>query len=1766
MLPLASKKRSSATRIRTRRLFLQALEPRVVFAGDSSPLHNELFGSDVDGDFKLTPIDALLVINHINSGSPRSVNDLVSENAIAAQSSAMWLDVDGDFFITPLDALSVIQSVNRGEGIGELVQVKYEFYATNPDGTLGRNLDPNPLDTIQEAIVGKGEGFAVRTLMADTRTLATGIHAAYHDLSYENVDQSPSEKIQLQWSEFNSLLFERTDENAVVSGSFRLSFGSAVTKPIQYATRSPRPGVIAADPDTTAKNIQAAIEELAGFGVGNVRVLAKAPQKFSQEYGISYRNSLARKDLANADLADTNALLVSSGQVFASIGSQTDPTPSTQEVATTASNFMPSRSGQTTVFYDQGQRGSLDESKASIGQRTLSFHGGFVGVSQLPTGSEGNFYAVSDTYFVAAATGEISFLGNIAASADNGSQKLGISLLSAKNVYLPSSQVEFTPAKLTVVDRLTAVPNSFTVSEDSSQASFDVVENDQDQFGSSRGIVSVTQPDRGGNIAIESGPSPQKILFTPSPDFNGVSVFTYTIRNNLDDVATGTVSINVSPVNDAPIAKQQNLSLVEDASSPLTIAPIDLFSPGPDNESNQKLSLAILSAPSSSVGSAVLNAQGAIEFTPAKDFFGSVTMVVQAVDDGPTPPSPNPKTTNTVTINVTAVNDPPVPLSIQPTITEDSPTPLVLTASQIFSPGPANESTQSISLEILAGPSSQQGTASLLSNGSLQFNPAKDYFGVVILKLRALDNGSPALSATTDLTLNVSAVNDPPTVIKTTYATEEDSTNPLIIIPADVFSPGPANESTQAVSFSIINGPTTDQGTATLDQTGRLVFSPAKDFFGTVNITVSGVDNGPTPPSPNPKTNATLTIQVGSVNDPPEVVRTSYSIAEDPANPMLLLPADLFRPGPSNELSQSVILAITKGPAIEQGTASVLPTGVIEFRPAQNYFGTVLLSISGTDNGAPTGVTNSTVTINITPVNDPPTASDDTARSNQLIAVVQNGIISKLDVMKNDIAGPNESSIDSIRIKSISDIKTTLGGTLSISPDRLFLNYLPPGNGINQTDSFSYTIEDSAGLTSTARAEVNLVPPTLPFAVNDGYVESEKSSDTTYTYEVTNNDLLTAGSFSRLLGIIKLPASGQGTVTLQGTDTPNDPKDDRLIYTAPAYYQGVTVLEYQMTDSSPGSVPSIGTVRITVTEVNDPPVAIAKFAETNEDALLTISAAEFTKDLSRGPFEDSQTLSITNVRVLQSDFGTASIIEGNIRYSPAKDFNGQSVLEYTVRDNGKTNGVDDFKTSSAFLTITVLPINDAPVTSTKELPVAPDKILEDTPFSIPIASILAGDRPGPLNESTQNLAFVSFTGKKPTSKGGFIQIVDASLVYTPPNNFNSLSEGQDSFGYEVSDDGTPPLITEGLIRLLVQEVNDPPIAKEISRELFAGVSTRFDLSDELVSMDRGAKNESNQSIRIKELIAPQNFKGTISLDSSGHMITLLAPIGTDETIDVKYIIEDNGTTAGSSAPLQAEGILHFKVFPFQPSTIQGQFFIDDNRNGKFDTTASGTALELPVGGVEVMLTYADPLNPSQKLTKVEMTRADGRYVFDFLPPTVYTISYSTPAGMVGLADSDRSRSVTVEAPGNKQVEFNFPLLGLQMPYGTTIEYLASSFYQNDPSLQSRGLYATVNTATGYSEWTSRKSGFGGYFYELVLSSNGSTAFLTEIRSDKQVYTAVLNEKSEYVRTAMPDGYQLVRVLASESQLHWNRVDRSIPPFTVRGYLDAVDDFFTQQNW
>ncbi len=83
----------------SRKLFTEALEPRAMMAADA--MHNFLFPHDVDDDGSVTPLDALVVINHLNRGADDS-------SSIERQ----FHDVDDDSQVTPLDALILINELN----------------------------------------------------------------------------------------------------------------------------------------------------------------------------------------------------------------------------------------------------------------------------------------------------------------------------------------------------------------------------------------------------------------------------------------------------------------------------------------------------------------------------------------------------------------------------------------------------------------------------------------------------------------------------------------------------------------------------------------------------------------------------------------------------------------------------------------------------------------------------------------------------------------------------------------------------------------------------------------------------------------------------------------------------------------------------------------------------------------------------------------------------------------------------------------------------------------------------------------------------------------------------------------------------------------------------------------------------------------------------------------------------------------------------------------------------------------------------------------------------------------------------------------------------------------------------------------------------------------------------------------------------------------------------------------------------------------------
>ena len=102
-----------------RRLSSEQLETRTLLAGDL--MQNPASVTDVNADGMTTPIDALFILNELNSGGARSL--VAGEDP----SSAVFYDVNGDSFLSPMDALVVLNKLNAEGEDDLLVQIRHEI-------------------------------------------------------------------------------------------------------------------------------------------------------------------------------------------------------------------------------------------------------------------------------------------------------------------------------------------------------------------------------------------------------------------------------------------------------------------------------------------------------------------------------------------------------------------------------------------------------------------------------------------------------------------------------------------------------------------------------------------------------------------------------------------------------------------------------------------------------------------------------------------------------------------------------------------------------------------------------------------------------------------------------------------------------------------------------------------------------------------------------------------------------------------------------------------------------------------------------------------------------------------------------------------------------------------------------------------------------------------------------------------------------------------------------------------------------------------------------------------------------------------------------------------------------------------------------------------------------------------------------------------------------------------------------------------------------
>ncbi len=163
-------------------------------------------------------------------------------------------------------------------------------------------------------------------------------------------------------------------------------------------------------------------------------------------------------------------------------------------------------------------------------------------------------------------------------------------------------------------------------------------------------------PNVGGNYTLN---------YTPGANQTTSVTFDYhfcTTTNPRSCGTAGTVTVNITAVNDAPTAANDDDSTDED--TPVTIDVLDNDNAGPADE-NQSLSIVNIDTTNSNGTAEVRN--GKVRYTPEADFCGQDTFTYQAQDNGGANSN-----VATVTVDVDCVNDEPIANDDGFTVDEDS--------------------------------------------------------------------------------------------------------------------------------------------------------------------------------------------------------------------------------------------------------------------------------------------------------------------------------------------------------------------------------------------------------------------------------------------------------------------------------------------------------------------------------------------------------------------------------------------------------------------------------------------------------------------------------------------------------------------------------------------------------------------------------------------------------------------------------------------------------------------------------------------------------------------------------------------------------------------------------------------------------------------------------------------------------------------------------------------------------------------------------------
>lgn len=763
----------------------------------------------------------------------------------------------------------------------------------------------------------------------------------------------------------------------------------------------------------------------------------------------------------------------------------------------------------------------------------------------------------------------------------------------------------------------------------------ELMQNDSDADGllSFNGIGQVFN----GTVTVGAS---GEIVFTPDADYFGAEGgFEYKVVDPKGFESVGRVTIEVAGVNDAPIIIDNQLTIIEDEPVIFSEEVIEQFIRDIDGDSIS------LTAINSVEGGSITQSGCVYTFTPDAEYHGSAYLEYTASDN-------NGEFVNGVlNISVLAQND--VTDFGDDSFSTDEEEAISLSVAQLL----ANDIDADGEVSFLRLGDAKNGTVSLDGDGLITFTPDKDYTGNQAGFYYVVEDGQGYESAGW-VTVDVQNINDLPVITGNRLRIDEDET--VAFTPEEI-AQFLFDADGDLYSLDLVANVT---GGRMEVKNGVYTFIPDADYYGEASFDYSAVSDS------GDSIDGAMQLNIMPVNDLPVVAASSESGVED--NEIILQIDDLL--AGADDVEDGSNLRFDGVDSSLNGDVYVNHAdNTIHFIPDDNYFGDAgfRYNVSDTEGGIAQGY----VAISLTGVNDAPLAEDD----EKIVGWSNNryeNVYLASTFLNNDI----DVDGDPLSIVSVSGAEF---GAVSLDAAGN-IHYTAVSDDWVGIDTFTYTISDGQGETSTAKVSLDVKINTSPDVYPEIVYTEEDVISIIKQEDLLANDSDVDGDVMKIIGVdqaehctVELLANGDIKFTPELNYNNN--------------YPGQASFRYTVTDGISDPVSTIAFFDID--SVNDAPILVAERIDgAVEDNSFSFQVADIMAndtdvEMASAYEEDF----ITFAGVFDAAHGLISSDDtGTIFYTPNANFCGVETFKYRVVDSYGAESVIESE-------IWVEPVNDIPV-------------------------------------------------------------------------------------------------------------------------------------------------------------------------------------------------------------------------------------------------------------------------------------------------------------------------------------------------------------------------------------------------------------------------------------------------------------------------------------